>query len=110
MREKSEEVVVGHRRLRLSNLEKILYPGERFTKSRVIDYYIQIAKYLLPHLQNRPVTLKRFPEGVFGEFFYEKQAPAFTPSWVKTFPVPRRESKGEDIRYILVNDLPTLTW
>jgi len=58
----------------------------------------------MPHLQNRPVTLKRFPDGVFGEFFYEKDAPAFTPSWVKTVLVPRRETPGPDIRYIMIND------
>jgi bifunctional non-homologous end joining protein LigD len=110
MAKKTEELVVGGRRLTVSNLDKVLYPGEKFTKARVIDYYIRISKYLLPHLKNRPVTLKRYPDGVFGEFFYEKQAPAFTPSWVKTFPVPRRESKGADIRYILINDQPTLTW
>jgi len=58
----------------------------------------------MPHLQNRPVTLKRFPDGVFGEFFYEKDALAFMPSWVKTVLVPRRETPGPDIRYIMIND------
>lgn len=57
-----------------------MYPGGRITKAKVIDYYIRISPYLLPHLRNRPVTLKRFPNGVFGEFFYEKDAPAFTPN------------------------------
>lgn len=110
MGRKTEHVTVGRRRIELSNLDKLLYPGTRFTKAKVIDYYIKISRYLLPHLKNRPVTLKRFPEGVFGEAFYEKDAPAFTPSWVKTVPVPRRETAGRDIRYILVNDLPTLVW
>jgi bifunctional non-homologous end joining protein LigD len=91
-------------------LDKILYPGGRFTKANVIDYYVRMAKYLLPHLKNRPVTLKRFPNGVFGDFFYEKDAPAFAPDWIETFPVPRRERKGQDILYILVNGLPTLVW
>jgi bifunctional non-homologous end joining protein LigD len=107
---KAEHLKIGSRRIPVSNLDKLLYPGQKFTKSKVIDYYIRISKYLLPHLKNHPVTLKRFPDGVFGEFFYEKDAPAFTPSWVKTFPVPRRESSGKDIRYILINDLPTLVW
>ena len=93
----------------VSNLDKLLYPGGRFTKAKVIDYYIRVAPFLLPHLKNRPVTLKRFPEGVFGEFFYEKDAPAFTPAWVKTFAVPRKEKQGT-IRYILINDLATLVW
>jgi bifunctional non-homologous end joining protein LigD len=110
MGSKEEQLTVDGRRLAVSNLDKVLYPAGRFTKAQVIDYYIRIAKYLLPHLKNRPVTLKRFPNGIFGEFFYEKDAPSFTPDWVKTFPVPRRNSKRPDIRYILINDLPTLVW
>jgi bifunctional non-homologous end joining protein LigD len=107
---KAEQLSVGGRRIPVSNLDKILYPGEKFTKAKVIDYYARISKFLLPHLKNRPVTLKRFPDGVFGEAFYEKDAPAFTPKWIKTVPVPRRETHGDDIRYILINDLPTLVW
>src|ERR1044071_1054082 len=107
---KTEELTVGRRRIEVSNVGKLLYPGTKFTKANVIDYYINVSKYLLPHLKNRPVTLKRFPDGVFGDFFYEKDAPAFTPEWVKTVPVPRRETPGPDIRYILINDLPTLVW
>src|SRR2546423_13367654 len=105
-----EQVKIGKRRIEVSNLGKVLYPGGKFTKAKVIDYYVRISEYLLPHLKHRPVTLKRFPDGVFGEFFYEKDAPAFTPSWVQTFAVPRKETKGPDIRYILINDLPTLVW
>lgn len=110
MARKTEHVTIGRRRIEVSNLDKLLYPGTKFTKAKVIDYYINVSKYLLPHLKNRPVTLKRFPEGVFGEAFYEKDAPAFTPGWVKTAPVPRRETPGPDIQYILINDLPTLVW
>ena len=103
-------LTIAGKRIPVSNLEKVLYPGEKFTKAKVIEYYIEISKYLLPHLKQRPVTLKRFPDGVFGEAFYEKDAPAFTPSWVKTVSVPRRETPGGDIRYISINDLPTLVW
>lgn len=110
MSRKTEQLSVGGRTIPVSNLEKILYPGEKFTKAKVIDYYHRISKYLLPHLKNRPVTLKRFPDGVFGQAFYEKDAPAFTPRWVKTVSVPRRETPGPDIRYILVNDRATLIW
>lgn len=110
MARKTEQLTVGRRRITISGLDKILYPGKKFTKARVIDYYVSIAKYLLPHLKDRPVTLKRFPEGVFGEAFWEKDAPAFTPSWVKTGSVPRRETPGPPIRYILINDLPVLVW
>jgi bifunctional non-homologous end joining protein LigD len=107
---KNDELVVSGRRIAVSNLDKVLYPGGHFTKAEVIDYYIRIAPILLPYLKQRPVTLKRFPDGIYGEFFYEKDAPAFTPDWVATFPVPRRERNGPDIRYILINDLPTLVW
>jgi bifunctional non-homologous end joining protein LigD len=107
---KAQQIRVGKRTIAVSNLDKILYPGKKFSKAKVIDYYLQISKYLLPHLKDHPVTLKRFPEGVFGEYFYEKDAPSFTPEWIKTVRVPRRETAGDDIRYIIVNDLPTLVW
>src|SRR5919108_1487162 len=110
MARKTEQLMVGRRRIPVSNLDKVLYPGTKFTKADVINYYINVSKYILPHLKDHPITLKRFPDGVFGESFYEKDAPAFTPSWVKTVPVPRRETPGSDIRYILINDLPTLVW
>jgi bifunctional non-homologous end joining protein LigD len=105
-----QQVTIEGRAISVSNLDKVLYPGGRFTKASVIDYYIRVAPFLLPHLRNRPVTLKRFPDGVYGEFFYEKDAPAFTPSWVKTFPVPRKNKAEPEIRYILINNLATLVW
>jgi bifunctional non-homologous end joining protein LigD len=105
----TDHLTVDGREIPLTNLEKVLYPGNGWTKAQIIDYYIQVAPYLLPHLKDRPVTLKRYPDGVAGEFFYEKDAPGFTPEWVKTFPVPRRAG-GPDIQYILINDLPTLVW
>jgi bifunctional non-homologous end joining protein LigD len=107
---KKQRVTIEGRAIDVSNLDKVLYPGGRFTKARVIDYYIRVAPFLLPHLKNRPVTLKRFPEGVYGEFFYEKDAPAFTPAWIKTFPVPRKNKSEPEIRYILINNLATLVW
>ncbi|MBV8573210.1 MAG: non-homologous end-joining DNA ligase [Acidobacteriaceae bacterium] len=106
---KREVLDVNGRKVQVSNLDKILYPDNHFTKAQVIDYYIRASQYLLPHFHNRPVTLKRFPDGVRGEAFYEKDAPGFTPDWVRTFPVPRRAG-GTDIQYILINDLPTLVW
>jgi DNA primase len=93
----------------ISHPQKILYPAAKFAKADVVEYYRKVAQFLLPHFRNRPVTLKRYPDGVYGEAFYEKDAPGFTPEWVKTFPVPRREA-GPDINYILINDLATLTW
>lgn len=100
---------VEGRKVPVSNLEKVLYPAAGFTKGEVIDYYIRVSRFLLPHFKDRPITLKRFPEGVTGEFFYEKDAARFTPEWVTRFPVPRRAG-GKDICYIMINDLPTLVW
>lgn len=100
---------LGRRTIRISNPNKILYPKARFTKRDVVDYYIGVARYLLPHLKDRPVTLKRFPDGITGQVFYEKDAPTFTPEWVKRFPVHRRRG-GPDIQYILINDVATLAW
>ena len=82
------EVKVGSKTLRLSNLDKVLYPEAGFTKGQVIDYYTRVAPALLPHLRNRPLTLKRYPNGVDDKFFYEKQSPSHRPDWVKTVPVP----------------------
>jgi bifunctional non-homologous end joining protein LigD len=109
MAKAAETVEVAGHKISLTNLEKVLYPGARFTKAQVIDYYIRVADYLLPHLKDRPVTLKRFPDGVRGKFFYEKNAPSHTPEWIERFPVPSR-TRGSDIHYILINDLATLVW
>jgi len=101
------DVEVEGRQLRLSNLDKVLYPATGFTKGQVIDYYSRIAPVLLPHLKDRPLTLKRYPNGVDEKYFYEKQAPSHRPEWVKTVPVPAR---GRTIDFVLCNDLPTLVW
>ena len=103
-----QHVKVNGRELAISNIEKVLFPGG-FTKGDVIRFYSDIAETILPHLRNRPLTLKRFPDGVAGEHFYEKNAPAHTPPWVKRFAVPR-DGNGPDIHYVLCNDRPTLIW
>jgi bifunctional non-homologous end joining protein LigD len=108
MASKQQTVEVEGREVTLSNLDKVLYPGNGFKKGQVIDYYARVAKYILPHLKDRPVTMKRYPDGVQGKFFYEKNAPTFTPEWVQRFAVARHE--GGKIQYILINDLPTLVW
>jgi bifunctional non-homologous end joining protein LigD len=95
--------------IELSNVDKVIYPKAGFTKGQVIEYYTRVAPYILPHLKDRPVTLKRYPDGVEAGHFYEKNAPSFTPTWIKTFPIPS-ETRGTTIRYILINDLPTLIW
>jgi hypothetical protein len=105
----AQPVEIEGRLLALSNLDKVLYPSSGFTKAQVIDYYIRIAPWLLPHFSRRPVTMKRFPDGVQGKAFYEKDAPKYTPSWIQTTKVPR-QSGGERIRYICIDDLATLVW
>ncbi len=106
---KKTEIEVAGKKLMVSNLDKVLYPAAGFTKGQVIDYYIRIAPVLLPHLKNRPITLKRYPDGVDGFFFYEKQCPSHRPGWVKTTEVPSRREAGK-IDYCLMNDLPALVW
>ena len=103
------EVEVEGRTLRLSNLDKVMYPKAGFTKGDLIDYYVRIAPVLLPHLHDRPLTLKRYPDGVEGKFFYEKQCPSHRPDWVQTAAVWSRHNK-RNIDFCLVNDLPTLVW
>jgi bifunctional non-homologous end joining protein LigD len=103
------EVEVEGRRLILTNLGKVLYPAAHFTKAEVIDYYSRIAPVVLPYLEDRPLTLKRYPNGVDAPFFFEKQAPSHRPPWVKTVPI-YSDSNGRDIDYVICNDLPTLVW
>ncbi|HEY1172179.1 MAG TPA: non-homologous end-joining DNA ligase [Verrucomicrobiae bacterium] len=102
------QLTIEGTRVKVGNLEKIFYPSTGFTKGDVIDYYVQISPYLLPHLKDRPITLKRYPDGVNGFFFYEKKCPPHRPEWVKTAKVPR--SKGGEINYCVMNDLPALVW
>ena len=106
---KKSELEVGGRKLIVSNLDKVLYPETGFTKANVIDYYIRIGPALLPHLAKRPITLKRYPEGVEGFFFYEKQCPSHRPKWLKTTKVPSRREEGH-IDYCMINDLAALVW
>ena len=109
MASKREVVQVDGRELTISNVGKIYFPESGFTKGEVIAFYSEIAETILPHLRDRPLTLKRYPEGVAGEHFYEKNAPKHTPPWIKTFAVPRSEGGG-NINYILCNDRATLIW
>src|SRR5207245_9900319 len=108
MFEKAELVVEG-KKLAVSNLNKVLYPKAGFTKGQVIDYYIRMAPVLLPHLKDRPLTMKRYPNGVDGEFFYEKNCPSHRQKWVKT----GKDWSGGHKRsmdYCHAQDLATLVW
>ena len=95
--------------VKFTNLDKIFFPKTGYTKGQMIQYYMDVAPFLLPHLKQRPVTLIRFPDGVNGEKFYEKNVPSFAPPWIKTHAVDRRHHPGQT-NYILINDSSTLAW
>lgn len=107
-------VQVDGRDLTLTNLAKVLYPADGFTKAEVLDYYQRISPVLLPHVAGRPMTLKRYPDGVGGESFFAKHAPASRPDWVRTEEIvsssSRSRAPGEPIEYVVLDDLPTLMW
>jgi bifunctional non-homologous end joining protein LigD len=106
----SDSVVdIQGRHLKLTNLEKVLYPAAGFTKGQVIDYYARIAPVMVPHLAGRPLTLKRYPNGVADQYFFEKNATKHRPDWVQTTPV-WSEGNHRTIHYLLANDLPTVVW
>jgi bifunctional non-homologous end joining protein LigD len=108
-KETSVEVKIEGRTLKLTNLEKVLYPEVGFTKAHVIDYYTRMAPAILPHTRDHPLTLKRYPNGVDAEFFYEKNCPKHRPPWVQTATV-WSEGNNRDMYYCLAQDLPTLVW
>jgi len=119
------ETEVEGRRLTVTHLDKVLYPASGFTKGAMLAYYERIAPVMLPHVRDRALTLRRYPEGVDGKSFYEKHTPAHTPTWVRTVHVPSARSSGDaadrssgdsapqgsgDIEYAVVCDRPTLVW
>jgi bifunctional non-homologous end joining protein LigD len=109
MSNNSTVVEIEDKHVKLSNLDKVLYPAAGFTKGQVIDYYARIAPVLLPHLTGKPLTMKRYPGGVNEEFFFEKNAPVHRPDWVKTAPIWSYGNK-RNVNYVLANDLATLIW
>ena len=109
MAKKDTVVEIEGKQLKLSNLDKVLYPVVGFTKGQVIDYFVRIAPVLLPHLSGRPLTLKRYPEGVDGMFFYEKSCPKHRPDWVQTAPI-WSHGRNDYIQFCLAQDIPTLVW
>ncbi len=102
-----ETVNVGGHRLRLTNLDKVLYPATGTTKADVLAYLAAVADVMLPHCANRPATRKRWPDGVDGQVFFQKNAGQGVPSWVRTRRIQHKSSAND---YVLVNDLATLTW
>jgi bifunctional non-homologous end joining protein LigD len=101
-------VEIAGKRLSLANLEKDLYPSYGFTKAHVLEYYWRMADFILPHLKNRALTLKRYPEGVDKDYFFEKRCPRHHPDWVETAEIIKDDE--ETMTYCIVNDLKTLMW
>jgi bifunctional non-homologous end joining protein LigD len=106
-------VQVDGRTLTLTNLAKVLYPDDGFTKAEVLDYYQRVAPVLLPHIAGRPLTLKRYPEGVDGEAFFQKHVTPHRPDWIRTARIPSESSRGRGagpVTYLVVDGLPALIW
>jgi len=112
MKDDRIRVQVDGRELEVSNLDKVLFPAVGFTKGEVIDYYTRVSEVLLPHLRDRALTRIRYPNGVDGQFFFEKNAPGGTPDWVRleTLPVPGSSKDRETLDFVIADDLPTLVW
>ena len=106
---KSERIRVGNRSVDVSRLDKVFYPETGFTKGDVIDYYRKVAPVLLPHIKGRAVTLKRYPDGVEGNFFYEKRCPPHRPEWIKTVTM-RRKRDNKDVEYCRLDSQAALAW
>lgn len=102
-------VTLDGREIALARPEQVLYPEAGTTKAEVVAYYARIAASMIPHIRNRPVTLKRFPDGVGAEPYFEKSCPRFKPSWVRTFAI-WSEHRGKSVDYCVIDDLPTLVW
>lgn len=97
----------GDKELRLSNLDKLYFPEAGYTKGDLLTYYFNVSPTMLPHLVDRPLTLRRMPEGIHGDFFYEKNAPSYTPDWIRTIPVA---SENKTINYLSVQDPADMLW
>jgi bifunctional non-homologous end joining protein LigD len=99
------------RALKLTNLDKVFFPDEKITKGDLLTYYRSVADVLLPYLRDRPITLVRYPDGIEGKHFFQKQAPVHTPDWMRTVTLPSRsDGGGKDIRYLMVDDTDGLLW
>ncbi|HKU66671.1 MAG TPA: non-homologous end-joining DNA ligase [Candidatus Baltobacteraceae bacterium] len=109
MAAKKTDVTIGGRTIALSNADKVLWPRDGFTKGQLVAYYRSVAKWLVPHLRDRPLTLQRWPDGIDEQSFFEKQAPRFTPDWIPTVSLSA-DQQSRKISYLLCNDEATLAW
>jgi len=103
------QIEVDGRRVSVSNRDKVLFPATGFTKGDLIDYYLKAGPVILPHLEGRPLSMRRFPDGVEEGGFWSKRCPPHRPDWVQTVPVWSKRL-GEEIEFCAAGDLPTLAW
>jgi bifunctional non-homologous end joining protein LigD len=108
--DRSIKTVIDGQELSISNLDKVFFPSTGFTKGEMIDYYARVSTVMLPHVCDRPLTMKRFPDGVDGPSFFEKHAPSHTPPWVRQVSVPSNSDGGATVDYSVVGDVPALVW
>lgn len=101
------ELLINEKTIKLSNLEKVYWPADGYTKHDLISFYVEVSPYLLPFLKDRPCNFQRFPDGINGKRFYQKNKPSFAPEWLETFPIPSEERV---IDYVVVNNLETLVY
>jgi bifunctional non-homologous end joining protein LigD len=106
---KKTNVTIGGRTLAISNADKVLWPRDGYTKGNLIDYYRSVAKWIVPHLKDRPLTLQRFPDGIDSQSFFEKQVPRFAPEWIPTVSLAA-DQRSRKIAYMMCNDEATLAW
>jgi bifunctional non-homologous end joining protein LigD len=108
----SDEIQIGRHRVRLTHPERVLFPGDRVTKGDLADYYVEIGDAIVPHLRDRPFTLKRYPDGIRGQPYFHKQAPKGKPSWIPTrrFRTWPREGGSRLVDFALVNEPAALAW
>jgi len=109
LKNSAQEVVIDGKTVRLTNLNKPMWPDDGINKAGLIKYYADMAHVLLPHLKDRLFIMSRYPDGINGEMFYQKDCPDYAPEWIKTVPVSSPDV-GKTINYIVCNDLPTLLW
>jgi len=102
-------LTVDGRQVQLTNPQRLLWPEDGLTKADLVAYFVDLAPYLLPFLQDRPLVFTRYPDGIYGQSFYQKQAPAYTPEWIRRFPY-RSKNSGRTIEFILADSAATLAW
>lgn len=105
---KMPEILLEKHKLRLTNLSKMLWPEDNITKADFIKYYTEISEAILPHLKNRPMVFTRYPDGIYGKAFYQKNVPEYAPNWVKTVNIISEE--GNTTEYMIINDKESLIW